>query len=158
MGTGNATRRERRVKQRQERDDLNRAQHDIFTRRQRNKRFLNIAIACVLGVLILWGLARIVTPDKEGVYDGLAQCLTRAGVTMYGTDWCPHCQDQKALFGPSFRYVQYVNCDANRPACDAAGVTGFPTWVFPDGGESLAGEQPLATLAARAGCAFADQP
>ena len=28
---------------------------------------------------------------------------------MYGTEWCPHCQDQKRAFGTSFKYVQYIN-------------------------------------------------
>lgn len=158
MGAADASRRERRVKQRQEREETNRAQRALYEKRLRNKRFLNIAIICVVGVLALWGLARLVTPDEAGANDAFAQCLTRAGAVMYGTDWCPHCQAQKAQFGPSFRYVQYVNCDANRAACDAAGVTGFPTWVFPDGGEALAGEQSLATLAARTGCLLADQP
>jgi glutaredoxin len=70
---------------------------------------------------------------------------------MYGTDWCPHCQAQKRLFGSSFQYVNYVNCDLSADACQVAGVQGYPTWVFPNG-KSLSGEQELETLASQVAC------
>jgi len=87
----------------------------------------------------------------SSLHDDLAQCLTKQGVVMYGTEWCPHCQDQKRDFGESFRYVTFINCDINQGACDAAGVEGYPTWSFPQG-EPLFGEQELTVLAERAGC------
>lgn len=70
-----------------------------------------------------------VTPDT------FAQCLTEAGMTFYGAYWCPHCQDQKAMFGESLQYVNYVECDAGgenaQPeACVAAGVEYYPTWIL----------------------------
>ncbi|HLD78825.1 MAG TPA: hypothetical protein VJB16_07390, partial [archaeon] len=137
-----ASRRERRIAQRQEREDVNKRAHDAFARRQRNKRYLNIAILFVAGALLLYGLSRLVTPE-QGEHDALAQCLAESGAVMYGTDWCQYCQAQKQRFGQSFRYVAYVNCDASLAACDAAGVSGYPTWTFPTG-ESLTGVQELA--------------
>lgn len=62
--------------------------------------------------------------------DTFAQCLTEKGVIMYGIEWCPHCQNQKAAFGDSFDYVHYVDCDLSGSVCDAAGVEGYPTWVI----------------------------
>lgn len=150
------SRHERRIAQRQEREDVNKKSRTIYDRRQRNKKFLNIAIIFAVGILALWGITRILAPEQAGEHDELAQCLTDRGVVMYGTDWCPHCQEQKQLFGASFKLVMYVNCDANPSACDAAGVEGYPTWVFPIG-DSLSGAQPLQTLAARAGCGLAAQ-
>ena len=50
------------------------------------------------------------TPSK---YDVFAQCLAKAGATMYGASWCPHCQALKATFGNSFQYVKYVECPEN---------------------------------------------
>ena len=52
---------------------------------------------------------------------------------MYGTFWCPHCADQKALFGDAFSDVQYVECDprgsdARPEICASKGITGVPTW------------------------------
>ena len=64
-----------------------------------------------------------------------AQCLTDEGMTFYGAYWCPHCQDQKEMFGDAMQYVNYVECDpggenADPEACVAAGVEYYPTWIL----------------------------
>ena len=73
---------------------------------------------------------------KNHKYDSFARCLSSKQAKMYGLYWCPHCADQKAEFGASFRYVHYVEC-ANTdnpheltPECKAAGVKLFPSWQF----------------------------
>jgi hypothetical protein len=68
-------------------------------------------------------------------YDGFAKCLASKQAKMYGLYWCPHCADQKAMFGKAFQYVPYVECaikDSHElaPACSAAGVKLFPSWQF----------------------------
>lgn len=69
-------------------------------------------------------------------YDRFAQCLATKQAKMYGLYWCPHCADQKAMFGASFRYVPYVECAIKgsphelAPACKVARVTLFPSWQF----------------------------
>ncbi len=85
-----------------------------------------------------------------GQYDGFAQCLTEKQVTMYGTDWCKYCQQQKGMFGKSFKYVNYVNCDFNEQECDTAGVQGYPTWEI--NGEVYSGVQPLEYLSSLSEC------
>lgn len=50
----------------------------------------------------------------------LASCLTTNGATFYGTEWCPHCKDQKKLFGDAMTQVNYIDCDKNSPACQSA--------------------------------------
>jgi glutaredoxin len=52
----------------------------------------------------------------------LASCLTKNGATFYGTERCPHCKDQKKSFGEAIAQVNYVDCDKNKVACDAAKV------------------------------------
>lgn len=91
-----------------------------------------------------------------GEFDEFAQCVTASGATMYGAYWCPHCQNQKDAFGKSVDFINYVECDprgndADPQACQTAGVTGYPTWVFGDK-TSRAGEIPLPELALRTGC------
>ncbi len=83
-------------------------------------------------------------------YDALAKCLTEKGVTMYGTTWCPHCNNQKKMFGTSFQYIMFVDCDAKPGTCSAAGVQGYPTWVI--NGTNYPGEQTAADLARYSGC------
>ncbi len=67
-------------------------------------------------------------------YDKFAKCLAEKQAKMYGLYWCPHCLDQKHMFGASFRYVPYVECALSRteesPRCKAAGIQHFPSWQF----------------------------
>lgn len=85
-----------------------------------------------------------------GKYDTFAKCLTEKGAAMYGTDWCSHCKNQKKMFGNSFQYVYYVDCDRNQNECLGAGVRGYPTWKID--GENYPGEQQLYRLASLSGC------
>jgi hypothetical protein len=72
---------------------------------------------------------------KNHKYDSFAKCLATHQAKMYGLYWCPHCQDQKQMFGDSFPYVPYVECAIRgsremAPACKIAGVKLFPSWQF----------------------------
>lgn len=88
--------------------------------------------------------------QNSGNNDALAQCLNDNGAVMYGTEWCSHCKNQKAAFGDSFQYIDYVDCDRNNAACEQAGINGYPTWQI--AGQNYPGEQPLERLATLAGC------
>ena len=114
----------------------------------KNKWFKNpmLYFAVVLLVILTW----LALPTASGEYDTFATCLTDSGAVMYGTDWCSHCQAQKAMFGSSFENVKFVNCDFDKDACLIAGVTGYPTWVI--NGESYPGQKPLVQLASLSGC------
>src|ERR1700676_167181 len=68
-------------------------------------------------------------------YDLFAQCLATKQAKMYGLYWCPHCIEQKQMFGDAFHYVPYVECaikDSREEAteCKVAGVKLFPSWQF----------------------------
>jgi|GEM_PF-2124541 len=82
----------------------------------------------------------------------LAMHLRKKGVKMYGAFWCGFCSRQKELFGQqAFPKLRYIECDPrgtnpNRQACSQAGVTGFPTWTFPNG-QKFAGMRSLDALA-----------
>ena len=72
-------------------------------------------------------------PETQGNYDEFAKCLTENNVTMFGAYWCPHCKDQKKLFGNSWQYVNYVECSLPNAAgtteeCIKEGIDGYPTW------------------------------
>lgn len=84
---------------------------------------------------------KAVQPDQ---YDEFAKYLTEQGVKMYGTEWCPHCKNQKKLFGNSFQYVDYIDCDKNRNECSIAGVNGYPTWKINN--QNYLGEQSIERL------------
>lgn len=88
---------------------------------------------------------------SEEALDGFAQCLAAKKVTMYGAYWCSHCQNQKAMFGSSFKYMPYVECTQETDKCLAVKVEGYPTWVLSDGTQ-LPGEQTFEQLARVSGC------
>jgi hypothetical protein len=111
-------------------------------------------------LLLIAGLASLVViagctkgAGKDGAdLLGFADCLTKAGAIFYGTERCPHCKDQKAMFGPeAMTKVRYIDCDADKAACQAAAITGYPTWKFTDG-SAMPGTQQLSALAAKTNC------
>jgi uncharacterized membrane protein len=90
----------------------------------------------------------------------LAKHLKQVGAKMYGAYWCPHCHDQKELFGKeAATSVPYVECaqdgqNSQTQAClDIAPKVkaqtgkdfGFPTWEI--NGKFYTGTQSLTDLA-----------
>lgn len=109
-----------------------------------------LAAGAILG-LGAWYVSRPAPVEKN--LDAFASCLTSKKIAMYGAAWCPHCQNQKKLFGDSFRLVTYVECPDNIKLCTDKGVEGFPTWILQDG-KKLVGEQSLEALSQASGCAL----
>lgn len=108
-----------------------------------------IILAIILIVLYLYK-PPLVANSK---FDDFAKCLASKNITMYGAAWCSHCQNEKKAFGDSFKYVPYIECPDEPQKCLNEGVTGYPTWVFPDG-RKLIGEQGLEKLSQEGGCSF----
>ena len=97
---------------------------------------------------------------QPGTYDAFATCLTEKNVSMYGAYWCPHCQNQKKMFGDSWDRVAYVECavrgsNVQAKICQDAGIKGYPTWVFSDGSR-VPGEMSFAQLSEKTGCALTE--
>ncbi len=88
--------------------------------------------------------------DFKGPEQSLGQCLSDAGVTMYGSDRCQNCQDQKMLFDEDFENVDYVNCDFQPEVCREKGITFYPVWS--KGNDILVGVQSLNQLSTFSGC------
>ncbi len=82
--------------------------------------------------------------------DFFAQCLGDNGATMYGAYWCPHCMEQKKLFGTSVQFIHYVECESEKSTCRDAKIRGYPTWII--NGTFLEGERSLQELASLTGC------
>jgi uncharacterized membrane protein len=81
----------------------------------------------------------------------LAKHLTQTGVKMYSAYWCPHCYEQKQLFGQqAWEQITNVECAADakknpQPAtCAKDGIKSFPTWSIK--GKLDAGVKKLAKL------------
>src|SRR5262245_1782677 len=105
----------------------------------------------VLAALVILLLhANYVAPQAEpaGPEDpkvrALAEHLSESGALFYGASWCPHCQEQKMLFGASVSRLPYIECSPagpntpQAPSCNRAGVQSYPTWVI--NGQAFAGQ------------------
>jgi uncharacterized membrane protein len=117
------------------------------------------ALAAVV-ILLLHASYAAPQPEPTGPEDpmtrALAEHLKEEGALFYGASWCPHCQEQKRLFGASASRLPYIECSLGGPnapqsaACRSAGVQSYPTWVI--NGRVTAGQvMTLAQLADASG-------
>lgn len=125
----------------------NSAKHSKEEKPKKSRKSLFFVIGgvlLVLAVIIGYFLMKGGSAAQPGQYDQFAQYLTDRGVIMYGTEWCAHCKNQKELFGSSFQYINFIDCDKNPQACSAAGVSSYPTWRI--NGTNYLGEQSIERL------------
>ena len=91
----------------------------------------------------------------DAYVQGLATHLAQSDAHFYGAAWCPHCWQQKMLFGDAAKSLPYIECSPQRPSapqalnCESAGITHYPTWVFAN--QQYAGVRSLAELARLSG-------
>lgn len=98
-------------------------------------------------------VGRAVTTTSGPAELALVRHLREIGAKEYGAYWCPHCHDQKMLFGKeAAALIDYVECDpkgqnsrAQMCQAAAANVKGFPTWEIK--GQFYSGTQSLEKLA-----------
>ena len=115
---------------------------------------LKIFFVILLGALIFVFLFFLVSNNPAPTaskFDDFAKCLAEKNITMYGAEWCSHCQNEKKAFGDSFKFVPYVGCPKDPQRCLDVGIEGYPTWVLPDG-KKLVGEQGIEVLSKESGC------
>jgi hypothetical protein len=114
-----------------------------------------LGVLIVLAVIAAYFIGR---HRRVSHLTAFAQCLSAKQVMIYGAYWCPHCADQKEVFGSSFQYVSYVECGIKgsrglTPDCLQAGIKRFPTWQF-SGGERYEGVMQLKALSDKTGCSL----
>ena len=97
----------------------------------------------------------VTTPSGEAEV-ALANHLTEIDAKMYGAYWCPHCHDQKQLFGKdAYSKIPYIECaddgqNSQTALCQSVPeIQGFPTWEV--NGQFLSGSQSLQALAEASG-------
>jgi len=151
---------------------------------KKKKQELNVKPLITFGVIIIvivGGLFLFIKsrPEETNYYD-FVDCLVEKGATMYGTESCLHCQNQKRILGrDAFKQNfapagLYVECNKNIPIGDAKDIIsvdndfqftgettqlqmcvgidikGTPTWII--NGKRYLGEQNIEDLAEASGC------
>ena len=100
------------------------------------KIFLSLIV-----VLVVLGIGGAIISSKKasvpGPLDATATCIKNSGAKFFGAFWCPHCKDQKEIFGNSVKLLPYTECSnpdgSQNDLCKAENITGYPTWKFADG-------------------------
>lgn len=97
------------------------------------------------------GVAPPVRSESNAGQIALAEHLTASGAKIYTAYWCPHCHDQKELFGrQATEKLTVIECapdgrNSQRELCEAKKIEGYPTWEI--NGQLDSGVKPLAKLA-----------
>lgn len=117
-----------------------------------------VSLLTAAGLIILAVILFFVSQKQSGPgkLDGFASCLKDKGTIFYGAFWCPHCQNQKKLFGDSVKLLLYVECSTpdgqdQTQICKDKHIQSYPTWVFANGA-SASGELTLKDLSDKSGC------
>lgn len=101
------------------------------------------------------GMPIPVTSASTPATIALADHLTASGAVMYSAYWCPHCHDQKQLFGKeASAKLKIIECapdgrNSQAALCASKNIQGFPTWEIK--GQLDSGQKTLAQLAALSG-------
>jgi hypothetical protein len=120
------------------------------------KKYTSWIITGVAVVLIFAGI--IWYAGRPGKYDEFATCIKDSGAIFYGAFWCPHCQEQKALFGKSASKLPYTECStldgkSQLPVCIENKIESYPTWIFKDGTKK-GGTLSLSDLSEKTNCPY----
>ena len=97
----------------------------------------------------------LVTTTSSPAKVALADHLTAEGAVLYTAYWCPHCHEQKELFGKEASdKLNVVECapdgvNAQPKLCTSKGIQGFPSWEID--GKLDSGLKPLNELATLSG-------
>ena len=97
-------------------------------------------ITFIISLVVIAGaiVAGVLVEQKPSIYEDFAQCTADSGATFFGAFWCPHCLDQKRMFGKAADLLPYTECSTpdrqgQTEACIEAGIESYPTWEFADG-------------------------
>lgn len=120
-----------------------------------NEKALQCCAALTIAAAFLAGSVQAQQSHEDKV-DKLAKCLTEKNAVMYGSFLCSHCDEQRKLFGESFKYIHYVECSntaspQDATACKREEIRYTPTWIL-DRGERLVGVQSLKLLSEKTAC------
>ncbi len=97
------------------------------------------------------GVGWEITTTSGAAEIALARHLKQIGAKEYIAWWCPHCHEQKQLFGKeAYKEIDHIECgdggtDSRPDLCKAAKIPGFPTWQI--NGKLYPNVQPLKKLA-----------
>jgi uncharacterized membrane protein len=92
-----------------------------------------VVLALHLHYAGIWG--RSLGPEDPKLR-ALAEHLAKTDAKFYGASWCPHCTQQKTIFGSSASRLPYIECSPAGPkgpeatVCKTLNIRTYPTWII----------------------------
>jgi hypothetical protein len=141
----------------EEREKINEQEKINLINKEKSKKLRKKVIFYLITFLLIISFIYIGVRNasKPGKYDDFAKCLTEEGFVEYGAFWCSNCAEQKKLFGKSFEFINYIECDprgnnAKPELCQKEKITRYPTWIINN--TKLEEVTSLERLAEKSGC------
>ncbi len=116
-----------------------------YSKKKNKKRLIHASFALI--ALVVLGLFFVKKVTAPGPYDDFAKCLKEKGAAMYGADWCQYTQEQKGMFGGSFKYLDYHDYQ------ERSDIKKTPTWII--NGKLYERVQSFEKLSELTGCSYA---
>src|SRR3989338_1784077 len=143
------SRKERQQMQREERAGSSHHEEPQGVHSRKKSRlwlYAGIGAAVLLLIAISASAYYWLTP---GPYDKFAECLESKGAAMYGAmGWCEYTQGQKAMFGKSFKFIDYH--EFTEYPEEYGEIKKTPTWII--GGKVYENTQSFEDLSRLTGC------
>ena len=94
-------------------------------RAEPKKSKLKVYLVGLAVLIVLAAAYSVYSILQPGPYDSFAKCLTEKETVVYGAiEWCHFTQAQKAMFGSSWKYLDYQDFTK------LPGIKKTPTWVI----------------------------
>lgn len=104
----------------------------------------------IIIILIIAFAVYIKTKPNNSVDESIARCIGENAV-VYSQIGCHFCEQQKDLFGDSYKYINEVLCNSdNWKTCTEKEITGTPTWIINN--QKYLGLQSVEKLQELTGC------
>ena len=115
--------------------------------RKITKRFLVnlLIIVFIISISVIF----INSKKHPETTDEVAKCIGKNSV-LYVQLGCPHCEEQKEIFGDNIKYINTIDCFFEREICSNEKITSIPTWKI--NGKFYTGVKSIEQLKETTGC------
>lgn len=113
--------------------------HNFHTHMQKSTIItISLIVLVIAGILFFSSSDNKQAAVPSSEMDTFAQCISDSEAILYGAWWCPHCEEQREMFGVSEQFLPYQECSLPNSKnqnliCKKAEIQVYPTWIFRDG-------------------------
>jgi glutaredoxin len=109
----------------------------------------NIITLVIIIAIIIFSFIILNTNNKAEISKETAKCIGDKS-TLYVQLGCPHCEDQKEMFGENLQHINVIDCYYEKEKCISQNISMIPTWDISD--KYYVGVQSIDKLKTLTGC------